>query len=238
MFASRFGFLLWLLSPTTEGIGMQIGPPVWTGECGLPRKTCIGDLPIVIENRRADRVVVVTGLDLLQVWYGWRRKRSFPVAPATVGPGAAIRHTLAGIKDTEQTLAVRVWLRFGSGNLGQVTSGPFVLSNPSREAAKRACARDRGDWRTSMSGYPFCVPRAPDAGKTCRDGNACEGVCLFDRDEPVGPPEGPFRRQRWRPVGHCSEFMSVASCYQYIERGSSSELPRYMHTAAPLVCVD
>jgi len=239
MFASHLGLAIWLLSPTTEGIGLRIGPPVWTGACGLPGETCIAELPIVVENHRADRAVTVGGFDLKQVTYAWGWVRHFPGAPATVGPGAASRHTLPGIKDTEQTLAVSVWLRFASGRAGQVTSGPFVLTNPSREAAKQACKRDRGDWRRSISGRPYCVPRASDGGKTCRDGNECTGVCLFDRHEPVGPPPESWRqRQKWRLVGHCSEFVYGPSCIVFIPRGAASDPPANYKTPPPMVCSD
>ncbi|HXT99788.1 MAG TPA: hypothetical protein VN903_02275 [Polyangia bacterium] len=244
MFASRFGFVIWLLSPMTEGIGLQIGPPVWTGECGLPRQKCTAELPIVVENRRADRVVTVGGFELTETGYfSYAPVRHFSLPLVATGPGAASRRTLPGVSDTEKTQIVRVWLRFESGPATRITSGPFVMANPSREAAKLACTRDRGDWRTSMRGRPYCVPRAPDGGKTCHDGNECKGVCLFDRDEPVGAPEpfglgGRFLRQKWRPVGHCSPFLAPPSCYADIARGRSSEPPSHMHTPASLVCSD
>jgi len=239
MFASRFGLVIWLLSPMTEGIGLQLGPPVWTGECGLPRKTCVADLPIIVENRRADRLVTVGGFELIETGYPYALVRHLPLPLATVGPGAASLRTLSGVGDTEKTLIVRVWLRFESGPATRIASGPFVLLNPSREAAKRACSRDRGDWRKSMSGRPYCVPRAPDGGKICRDGNECTGVCLFDRHEPVGPPPESWKqRQKWRLVGHCSEFVYGPSCIVFLPRGAASDPPANYKTPPPMVCSD
>jgi hypothetical protein len=140
--------------------------------------------------------------------------------------------------DTESTMVVRAAVRFRAGKVRLIYSQPFVLTNASREAARQACQRDRGDWRKNWFGQPYCLPRTPDGGKVCRDGVECKGLCEFDAYEPVGPPEGRLRRQKWRLVGHCSEFLMGLGCYDFIPKGASSEPPRDYKVPPAMVCSD
>ena len=239
MFASGLGLAIWVAGSMTDGVAIQAGAPIWNSDCAAHAEKCVADLPVVIRNTNEHRPVTVEGFAISDApWYGYQRARSFVIAPRIVGPGAVFHHQLNGIKDTEWTRVVHAVVRFGAGRARRISSNPFVLTNASRDAAKQTCNRERGDWRASYSGRPYCVARTPDGGKTCRDGAECKGVCLVDGHEPVGPPEGPFRRQRWRQVGHCSEFVKPPSCYAPIPKGAASDPPAYYWVPSAMICSD
>jgi hypothetical protein len=239
MFASGLGLAIWVASSLTGGVRIQVGTPIWNSDCAAHFKNCVADLPVVLENTNEDRSITVEGFEITgPPWYGYQRRSAFAVAPRIVGPASVFQHHLNAVKDTEYTMVVRAVVRFRPGRVRLISSQPFVLTNASREAARQACQRDRGDWRRNWSGRPYCLPRTPDGGKICRDGVECKGLCVFDGREPVGSPEGRFQRQKWRLVGHCSEFLMGLGCYEFIANGASGDPPRDYLIPPAMVCSD
>ena len=75
----------------------------------------------------------------------------------------------------------------------RVAEQPVVVANPTREAAMAACKACHGTWGIQGLVYrEACNCAARDAGQECRDGDACEGRCVFERWE-VSTPAQPLR---------------------------------------------
>ncbi|MBN8551720.1 MAG: hypothetical protein J0L52_02345 [Caulobacterales bacterium] len=60
-----------------------------------------------------------------------------------------------------------------------------------------------------MRGTVQCVIRYSDAGRTCRDGDDCQGAC---RAENTNPPPGPT-------TGRCQETSDPCGCFANVEDG-------------------
>lgn len=60
-----------------------------------------------------------------------------------------------------------------------------------------------------MMGTVQCVVRYSDAGRTCRDGDDCQGSC---RATMMNPPPGPV-------TGRCQETSDPCGCFANVEDG-------------------
>jgi hypothetical protein len=97
-----------------------------------------------------------------------------------------------------------------------------------------------------MLGHLGCNCRPPDAGKECRDGDDCQGVCLFDHVKIVQTPKpvrcGPrgcsVRLGRGVLVGRCSAQKVVFGCHARIAKGASREGPILLPAHVPSSCLD
>ena len=125
-------------------------------------------------------------------------------------------------------------------------------SNPAREAAMAACTACNGVWGIQGLIYrDACNCQARDAGKECRDGDACEGACKFDRWEissPVQPPRCTGKGKArvcsarlaavGRPVGRCSGRVAIRSCHNLLRPGIASEPDQSLPWGTSHMCID
>ncbi len=133
-----------------------------------------------------------------------------------------------------------------------VAEKPVRVSNPTRVAAMAACTACNGTWGIQGLVYrDACNCRARDAGKECRDGDACEGACKFDHWEissPAVPPRCTGKGKArvctarvaavGRPVGRCSDRVAIRSCHNLLRRGIASEPDQALPWGASHICID
>jgi hypothetical protein len=107
-------------------------------------------------------------------------------------------------------------------------------SDANREASCQA--KCNGELRKALKGRIVCVCRTKDAGRTCRDGNECEGECLADGARKEVTAEGPPQRGFF--IGNCSEFKSAIGCYRVIPSGTLKHGPIPLDEPPPTICID
>lgn len=130
----------------------------------------------------------------------------------------------------------------------RVAEQPVVVANPTREAAMAACTACNGTWGIRGLVYrEACNCAARDAGQECRDGDACEGRCVFDRWE-VSTPAQPLRCKGktcsarvagiGRPVGRCSSRVALRSCHRLLQAGVAAQPDQPLPWGVSTVCID
>ena len=122
---------------------------------------------------------------------------------------------------------------------GTVPATAVMTPAPSSPpATKEACRKCRGVWAVhGPDEEESCNCRTTDAGKRCRDGDDCQGMCLAaERPETEVVVAGPPARGFF--VGRCSELMFVLGCNRLIERGSSAQGPVPLAEPPPIICQD
>jgi hypothetical protein len=117
-----------------------------------------------------------------------------------------------------------------------VTRAPPPTPPPATPDACRACG---GEWAVhGLAVKPSCNCRTTDAGKKCRDGVDCQGMCIVNAKKPdvevvqAGPPARGFF------VGRCSQLVSVFGCNCVLERGASAAGPVPLDEPPPTICLD
>lgn len=112
---------------------------------------------------------------------------------------------------------------------------PAAAARPTTAEGCRAC---NGLWGPhGIAVEPSCNCRTHDGGKACRDGAACEGVCVAaevpEREVVTAgpPPRGYF-------VGRCSDLVTVFGCGRFIDRGASARGPVALDDPPAAMCVD
>ena len=205
----------------SKRIGVQVETPLWNAECSREYRRCIAQLSVVVENRSGANVISVEGIEFVAGREPYVRVRRASMVPVSVAGGGRSRHVFAGIHDSEEEFFVRAVVRLADGTIIRVASDPFHLPNLARVAEMNACERRGGRWDRcyNMACYSRCAERASDAGKQCRDGLECEGLCLFDGYE-RNATDG--RRSVRRAVGHCSQDRSPSGCVTFIPKRASS----------------
>ncbi|HLK36846.1 MAG TPA: hypothetical protein VKU41_08855 [Polyangiaceae bacterium] len=122
-------------------------------------------------------------------------------------------------------------------------SPPTANSPPTPKTAPTAktpqeCTACGGTWmRGPVSQVSTCNCRTHDAGKGCRDGSECEGMCVA-ADPPERAVIDPGPPARGFFVGHCSEFVTEFGCIRLIGRGASAAGPRLFDPPPAQVCVE
>jgi hypothetical protein len=128
------------------------------------------------------------------------------------------------------------------------TTGPTATPPPPASAApvakgprptnKAGCDACKGLWAVhGIADSESCICKTNDAGKACRDGAECEGMCMLAEDanfevvEPGPPPRGHY-------VGRCSEYDTVFGCHRMIPNGTRAKGPAVADEAAQRLCVD
>jgi len=214
-------------------------------ECADDFRDCRGDLVMSVLNCGRE-VVALAKLELRQdkdakiiftfdprprLERGQRAGRSH-----TMGRDSAFMLT-AGLHGGEDANDELTW----------TTPVPVRVTNSHREAAVKACEDCQGVWGTyGLSGWEGCNCRTKDAGNACRDGEACEGLCLFDHYEIVqqgsplscGPKGCSASFTLGVPVGRCSALRMLFGCRAVIQRGASREPPTTAPFRAPTLCID
>jgi hypothetical protein len=181
-------------------------------------RKCEGEIPVTIENCTGEEVIVhelhLQGSGVVGE-IAHARVSSKPWAP--IPPGMRVTRNVEvnhGAKYEAMLMARGKTRGYG------LTSEVGELLNPAYVAAVASCTACNGDWgRHGIHQMEGCVCRANDRGKTCYDGDECEGVCVHSHIEKLGRGMG-------RDVGKCSEFIGGFGCVAYIERGASKKNPR------------
>lgn len=139
-------------------------------------------------------------------------------------------------------------LEFTEDGRAGAIAGEFRVGNKDLEHRLAQCEACNGQWgRHGMLRWEGCICRTLDAGKSCHDGNDCEGLCLYKEMELVSAAQEPrcepsgecrVRLAVRRPVGVCSEFKSMYGCIRLIRKGAAlktaSEIPYEVST----ICID
>ena len=106
--------------------------------------------------------------------------------------------------------------------------GPVKVLNRALNAAKEACTKCQGTWgRFGVNKFQGCNCKMPDAGKTCYDGDECQGYCLFRRYDSEA-----------REEGECSETQRIQGCVGIIFKGQSKVEPRRPPPRKQATCID
>jgi hypothetical protein len=105
-------------------------------------------------------------------------------------------------------------------------------------ATADACKACNGIWATHGLGQSeSCNCRTTDAGKRCKDGADCQGLCLAaeqpEREvvEAGPPPRGYF-------VGKCSDTVAIYGCFKPIDKGASKNGPVPLTEPPQSLCAD
>jgi hypothetical protein len=103
------------------------------------------------------------------------------------------------------------------GETGEQSARTQVrVVNRKLEAAKAACEKCKGVWgRYGVNKYEGCNCQTADAGKECRDGDECQGECIYVRHDSEG-----------REVGVCSPEQKLKGCVQIVMKGQSQLKPK------------
>ncbi len=97
----------------------------------------------------------------------------------------------------------------GSGGGGTAPPAGTPVESPHTLNAAQ-CRQAGGTMRpVCMMGTVQCVIRYADAGRTCRDGDDCQGNC---RAETMEPSRGPV-------TGRCQATSDPCGCYANVEDG-------------------
>lgn len=156
--------------------------------------------------------------------------------PVLVEPGA---FALPMWSHREHTIAVVIRVRAAIERDGQLEAGdvldqveapPIVVTNPARDAARRACRACEGDWQTygPAPEHPLpgadlgetCNCRTNDAGRACRDEADCEGWCNATGFTVVQT----YANQSYGYVsGECSDHVHMTHCGAPIQRGARNQ---------------
>jgi len=115
------------------------------------------------------------------------------------------------------------------GQSGEFTArGPVKILNRALTTAKDDCTKCQGTWgRWGVNKFQGCNCKMPDAGKTCYDGDECQGYCLFRRYDSEA-----------REEGECSETQRVQGCIGLIFKGQSKIEPRRPPPRKQATCMD
>lgn len=141
-------------------------------------------------------------------------------------------------------MAVRALIVLGivltGGGVACRPRSPAVAPPPAtRPATPEGCRACRGLWAVhGLDDKPSCNCRTADAGKRCRDGRDCQGMCIVSADNPdmevvhAGPPARGFF------VGRCSDVVTVFGCNRVLERGAHAAGPVSLAEPPQKICVD
>ena len=106
-----------------------------------------------------------------------------------------------------------------------------------RPKSRAACDACQGRWGIhGLADVEICLCKTRDSGRTCRDGNDCEGQCLAEADGFVVVDKGPPARGYFK--GRCSEFDTTFGCHRLVPAGAGKKGPQVAEEAAEQICID
>lgn len=109
---------------------------------------------------------------------------------------------------------------------------------PPAPATAEACKACHGLWaKHGIAQSESCNCRTTDAGKRCKDGAECQGVCVA-ADEPEREVVDPGPPPRGYFVGKCSETVAVFGCFKPIDKGAAAQGPLPLVEPPPSLCAD
>jgi hypothetical protein len=129
------------------------------------------------------------------------------------------------------------------GSSPQSSASTAVLQQlPSNKATppttKEACDACNGLWDFHGIGdTETCICPTSDAGKSCTDGQQCEGACIVtDDDFEVIESGGDVPKGYY--VGHCADYDTTFGCYRDVPPGTLEHGPHAKDEGIEDVCVD
>jgi hypothetical protein len=133
--------------------------------------------------------------------------------------------------------------------LSTAACGPSPFSNrssaiqqlPSKKAdkpiTKEACDACHGEWDIHGIGdTETCICPTSDAGKSCMDGQQCEGACIVTDDDFQVVEAGDNPKGYW--VGRCADFDTTFGCYRGVPAGTLERGPHVADEGFEDICVD
>jgi len=139
-------------------------------------------------------------------------------------------------------------LTFVALALSTAACGPSPLATrssatqlPAKKAdkpvTKEACDACHGLWDIHGIGdTETCICPTSDAGKTCTDGQQCEGACIVTDDDFQVIEAGDNPKGYW--VGRCAGYDTTFGCYRGVPAGTLERGPHVADEGFEDVCVD
>ncbi|MBK6512891.1 MAG: hypothetical protein IPM79_15800 [Polyangiaceae bacterium] len=216
-------------------------------DCKDGFQSCSKKSPLAVVNCTGSPIV----LSEVQLSSGGPSKITVEPAEPMIAPGAQFAHALPLGAETYEVTA---WgyaspAARAAGEVRAVLArATFTLANPALAKARAECEACQGLWGpVGMLSTVTCNCKMKDAGKTCDDGDDCEGVCLFDKVDVIQPAKPTTCDAQGacsgssglgRPLGKCSERRLVFGCRARIKSGASKEPPQSLPIHASPTCVD
>ncbi len=199
---------------------------------------CSLETPVTVRNC-SSAPISIAGIEINNAGSRWLLE----LDDGTLQPEATVSPTIRGFNVGRQQLVVRY--READGRERAVTRW-VTVNHPEREARLAACRACSGQWGVhGLSGVESCNCQTRDAGQECRDGNECEGQCLYERSEEIrkasqscsgGTCNVTLRAVRL--VGRCAPYRVTFGCHSYVPDGESERAPRIGAVHVPYVCAD
>lgn len=173
-------------------------------------KDCETDIPLKAQNCTSGFVEFVR----LEMYEKDRRSLSLEFSPASiVPPGGTWKEQVPWTTPGEMEAVV--YYRTAGESATDAARFPVKVANKGLDDAHAACDRCQGTWgRYGLNQNEGCNCRAADAGKTCHDGDDCQGQCLFMAYDNKG-----------NQIGKCSDNQRVVGCAEIVEKGATKLKP-------------
>ncbi|MBL9008372.1 MAG: hypothetical protein JNJ46_29195 [Myxococcales bacterium] len=177
-------------------------------KCDASHRNCDGEIPLRAKNCSQDFLEVVQ----LEMYEGDRRSFSIDYRPASVVPPGQVWQEKVPWTTSGDVEAVVYFRPTGQRDRSPDSArAKLQVKNPALDAAKLACDKCGGTWGPFGVGKaPACNCKTRDAGKSCRDGNDCQGFCLFQHYDAEG-----------REYGKCSDSDKLSGCFELIDKGAA-----------------
>ena len=193
-------------------------------KCNAEFEECEGKIELVANNCTGE----FQSFYKVELFEGGRRQQVLEFDPAGMASpgGGQWKETVSW---TTQGQLEAVVYYHPPGQSGEATARAAVkVQNRALTAAKDACTKCEGTWgRWGVNKFEGCNCKMPDAGKTCYDGDECQGYCLFRRYDSEA-----------REEGECSETQRVQGCIGLILKGQSKVVPRRPPPRKQPTCMD
>lgn len=192
--------------------------------CNAEFEQCEGKIELSAANCSSD----FQSFYKVEVYEGGRVQQVVEFDPAGIAsPGGGLwKDSLVWTTPGELEAVVYYHQPGQSGDLQ--ARAKVTVVNKALAAAKEACVKCEGTWgRYGVNKYEGCNCKTTDAGKTCYDGDECQGYCLFRRYDSEA-----------REEGECSETQRVQGCVGIIYKGASKMPPRKPPPRKQPTCMD
>lgn len=193
-------------------------------KCNAEFEECEGKLDLVANNCTSEFQSVYK----LEVFEGGRRQQVLEFDPAGITSPGGGQWKDSIPWSTPGDLEVVIYYHPPGQSSESTARGPAKVQNRAMLAAQEACTKCQGTWgRYGVNKFQGCNCKMPDAGKTCYDGDECQGYCLFRRYDVDA-----------REEGECSETQRVTGCVGIIFKGQSKVVPHKPPPRKQATCMD
>lgn len=192
-------------------------------KCDQTFDKCESDIPLAAKNCTGEFQSVFR----LEIYDKGRRSLELEFDPAPIVPnGSSWKEFIPWT--TPGDLEAVVYYRSPGSTGEQSVRSKIIVANKVLSAAKAACDKCNGVWgRYGVNHYQGCNCKTTDAGKVCRDGDECQGLCLFRRYD-----------EEAREEGVCSDQQRMTGCIAVVMKGQSQLKPRIPPPKKLPTCLD